>query len=264
MVVGQGFVASDDRVAVLPDAVQRYVHRLAAAVRDHLGTSLTGVYLHGSAAFGHFVARSSDLDVLIVVRDDDQGDHELFELVAALDRPDDVLGLEVSVLGPDHLIAPGPFRCHFALTGQEQRFVPGAGHPGDPDLVLHVAVCHRAGVSLAGPPAAEVFPEPARAAVLRALTGELEWAEEAGDWTYAVLNAARAWRYAEESVMRSKLDGWLWVRPRTTEQAFLDQALSAYLTPRDEHRVPAPDIPGYAAWARALLHHVLNVLRESA
>lgn len=262
MVAGQGF----DRVTVLPDAVRSYVHRLTATVRDHLGTSLIGVYLHGSAAFGHFVARSSDLDLLIVAQDDAEGDRELFESVAALDRPDDLLGLEVSVLGPGDLAATGPdmpFRSHFALTGQEQRFVPGAGHPGDPDLVLHFAVCHRVGVNLAGPPAGEVFPEPGRAAVLRALISELEWADEDGDWTYAVLNAARAWRYAEESVMRSKLDGWLWVRPRTTEQSFLDHALSAYLAPRAEHRVPALDIAGYDTWARALLHHVLDVLRDS-
>jgi streptomycin 3"-adenylyltransferase len=226
-----------------------------------------GVYLHGSAGFGHFVAGSSDLDLLIVANTSAGGDREFFDTVARLDRPHDMLGLEVSVLAPEDLRATGTqrsFRAHFALNEKEQRFVPGVGHPGDPDLVLHVAVCLAAGISLVGPPAAEVFLEPERQAVLQTLISELEWAAEDGDWTYAVLNAARAWRYAEENVMSSKLDGWLWIRPRIPQQRFLDQALIAYLTPRDCHRIPPIDLAGYESWAQALLRHTLEVLHESA
>ncbi|MGA8112043.1 MAG: aminoglycoside adenylyltransferase domain-containing protein [Actinocatenispora sp.] len=315
---GTGFVADGDRLAVLPDAVRQYAYRVTAAARDHYGPALTGVYLHGSAGFGHFVAGSSDLDLLLTVDDgtaigstddgstddgstDDgstahgstaghgsaaQGsavvgstahdstvnggvvdDRDLVDAVAHLEQPDDVLGLEASVLGTGDLRASGarrPFRAHFTVDRRGQRYVSGVGHTGDPDLVLHYAVCHVAGVSLTGPPAADVFPAPDRATVLRALAAELEWAEENGDWTYAVLNAARAWRYAEESVLSSKLDGALWMRPRTTGQEYLDRALTGHLTPRREHRVPAPDLPGYGGWARAVLRHVLGLLATSS
>lgn len=118
-------------------------------------------------------------------------------------------------------------------------------------------------MDLVGPAAGDLFPAPGRAVVLRALVDELSWAVEDDDWTYAALNAARAWCYAEESVMVSKLDGWLWVRPRVTGPVFLDQALTAYLAPRGGHRVPTPDVAGYQGWARGLVVHVQELLRAA-
>ena len=54
------------RPAALPGEVWRYAERLTTAAGRYYGSRRYGVYLHGSAASGHFVAGSSDLDVLVV------------------------------------------------------------------------------------------------------------------------------------------------------------------------------------------------------
>lgn len=257
---------ADERLDALPDSVLCYARELAALAERHYGAALHGVYLHGSAGFGHFVARSSDLDVLIVIGETDASPEAFFESVRETPRPPDVLGLECSVLDRADLDAVGlhrPFRYHFTLDDKSQRFVAGAGFD-DPDLVLHFAVCGQAGLALKGPPARETFPMPHRSLVLQALARELEWARDNGDWVYTALNAARAWRYAAESALSSKVGGWLWARARVTQPEFLDRALSAYLVGRDEHRVPAPTMPGFESWVRTLLQDVLGRVKAAS
>lgn len=254
------------RLRSLPLTVQKYLRDLAAAVERHCGGELFGVYLHGSAAFGHFVSSSSDLDLLIVVRRDFSLDEELFDHLARISQPVEVLGLEVSVLTSDDIAAKSlarPFRSHFWISADEQRFVIGTDHPGDSDLVLHFAVCNSNGIAILGPPASETFPAPGRPEILQALVGELEWAKENDSRINAVLNATRAWRYLEESVMSSKLSGWLWARERVPAGQFLDRALMVYLTPRIHHQVPEVELPGFDEWARDLLGNVLDRLHSS-
>ena len=250
----------------LPLTVQKYLRYLAMAVERHYGEELYGVYLHGSAAFRHFIASSSDLDLLIMVRRDSDLDEELFGHLVRIFQPMEVLGLEVSVVTIDDIMAKSlarPFQSHFWISADGQRFVHGAGHPGDSDLVLHFAVCNSNGIAILGPPASETFPAPDRREVLKALVGELEWAKENDSWVSAVLNATRAWRYVEESVMSSKLSGWLWARERVPAGQFLDHALTVYLTPRNDHHTPEAELPGFDAWAQDLLGNVLDRLHSS-
>jgi streptomycin 3"-adenylyltransferase len=258
--------ADDARLGTLPDSVLLYARALTALAEQHYGAALHGVYLHGSAAFGHFVARSSDLDVLIVIGETEACPESFFEAVRDTPRPDELLALECSVLDRADLAAAGlhrPFRFHFTLDDKRQRFVSGAGYD-DPDLVLHFAVCGQAGLALKGPPPRETFPMPHRSVVLQALARELEWALADGDLVYAALNGARAWRYAVDCALSSKLGGWLWARSRVAEPEFLDRALSAYLAGRAEHRVPVPAMPGFDRWVRDMLREVLSRIRAAA
>ena len=250
----------------LPMTVQKYLHELIAVVERHYGGELYGVYLHGSAAFGHFIAASSDLDLLIVVKRDSHLDKNLYDHLVRMSQPAEVLGLELSVLTRDDVLARSlarPFRSHFWISTDEQRFVNGADHPGDSDLVLHFAVCNSNGIAILGPPASEAFPAPERREILEALVGELEGAKDNGGWINAVLNATRAWRYVEESVMSSKLSGWLWARERVPAGQFLDHALTVYLTPRNDHQTPKAEFPGFDEWAQDLLGNVLDRLHSS-
>lgn len=255
------------RFVGLPTSVQTYLHELVLQIERSFGEDLRGVYLHGSAAFGHFVSGSSDLDLLLVVEQKDPTmDKELFRCLLDMALPDEVLGLEVSVLTRESLKTNGlkrPFRSHFWISAGEQRFVPGAGHPGDSDLILHFAVCNSTGVALFGPSPKDMFPVPSNREILEVLVTELEWAKQNGDWVYAVLNAARALRFAEELVVSSKLSGWLWLRARTPGAHFLDSALVVYLTPRVDHHAPPPKLQGFDEWAQLLLVSVLARLHSS-
>jgi streptomycin 3"-adenylyltransferase len=83
-------------------------------------------------------------------------------------------------------------------------------------LVLHFAVCRRAG-RLIGPglSAAEVFGPVADDLVFAQLAMELRWGAEHVPGEYAVLNACRAWRFAVDGALVSKIDGGQWALGRT-------------------------------------------------
>ncbi|MEZ5250155.1 MAG: nucleotidyltransferase domain-containing protein [Ilumatobacteraceae bacterium] len=87
-------MASDiDRRAAAP--ALRLRDELVAVARDEI----VGVYVHGSAVLGDFVAGQSDLDVLVVVDDDIERDvlGAIAETLVSCDaRP--AIGVEVSVV----------------------------------------------------------------------------------------------------------------------------------------------------------------------
>jgi streptomycin 3"-adenylyltransferase len=90
---------------------------------------------------------------------------------------------------------------------------------------MHLAVCRAHGRALAGPPPAEVFGAPPPALLDAAFAGELAWAAAHAPPAYRVLNACRAWRYAVERRIVSKVDGGEWALGRGD----FDEAIRAAL-----------------------------------
>lgn len=229
----------------LPWPVEVYVHQLVERLHSICGTNLTGVYLHGSAALGGWTAAKSDVDVLAVVsRSPGAGAKALVAATLTEDAPAAPgAGLEFSLVTASSLKRVGvrpPFELHVA-TGPDAKVVDGDGHPGDADLVLHYAVCRERGVALFGPPAEEVFPEVSGEMVLSGLGAELAWAGREAPVRYQVLNAFRAWAYAEDGVLLSKLEAVDWARERgrfasLAEAAWAAQAGGA--EPEDADDVP--------------------------
>lgn len=81
---------------------------------------------------------------------------------------------------------------------------------------MHFAVLREHGRALMGPEPSRIFPPIPSAQLLEAFVGELRWAEEHGSPSYQVLNACRAWRFFEEGVLCSKLEGAAWAKERAT------------------------------------------------
>jgi hypothetical protein len=106
----------------------------------------------------------------------------------------------------------------------------------DPDLLLHFAVCRRAGVAVAGPEPVGVFAEPPRAWLLERAAAELRWAVRHGTFAYRVLTACRAWRYLEDDVLGAKVESGRWARLRLADARSTGGATSA-----------PPDPPGSVA-----------------
>jgi streptomycin 3"-adenylyltransferase len=191
-----------------PPAARRRAHDVAAALTTHRPGAVVGVYLHGSAVLGGFRPGLSDMDVLAVVAGPAgaAAQRRMGEAIAATGA-----GLEVSVVTAATARAPGEgrFEVHVTTTGDVPVIVAGAEAAGDPDLVLHVAVCRAHGVAVLGPPPARVFGSPpgrVRAA--------MHWSPGTGRPAYAVLNACRALRFAEERSLCSKDDGAAWYLAR--------------------------------------------------
>ena len=211
---------------------ERYGADVAAALAGVLGPDLTGVYLHGSAVLGGFDARRSDVDILVV----SEGAMTAGQQAAAAEAlseerlPCPAAGLELSVVtlaAARHPVARPAFELHLTTEPEDRKVVDGHGHGGDPDLVLHFAVCRAAGRRLGpGRPADQVF-APVPGELVRAqLAAELRWAiglrwaielrggAELYPGEYAVLNACRAWRYAVDGTLVSKIDGGEWALSR--------------------------------------------------
>lgn len=201
-------------------ALERYGLNIASAMRAVFGPQLAGVYLHGSAVLGGFDVRRSDVDVLAVC-DGPMTAAQQTAAAAALSGqrlPCPGRGLELSIVTTQvarHPAAAPAFELHLTTAPEDTKVIDGHQHGGDPDLVLHFAVCRRAG-RLLGPglPAAEVFgPVPGHLVVAQ-LAAELRWAVGHTTGEYAVLNACRAWRFAADGALVSKIDGGQWALER--------------------------------------------------
>nr|WP_062339355.1 aminoglycoside adenylyltransferase domain-containing protein [Herbidospora sakaeratensis] len=229
----------------------RYTGDVASAMAAVLGSRLVGVYLHGSAVLGGFDARRSDIDVLVVCEHPMTADEQAAaaELLSDDRLPCPAHGLELSVVTlpvTRRPTAQPPFELHVTTAPDGAKVVDGHEHGGDPDLVLHFAVCRQAGL-LVGPgrASAEVFAPVDRDLIMGQLVPELRWAAEHAPGEYAVLNACRAWRFAAEGTLVSKIDGGQWALHRlsTMDPELVQSALdhqrglpAAELDPREVTR----------------------------
>lgn len=102
----------------------------------------------------------------------------------------------------------------------------------DPDqepgfwYVLDRAIAYRYGVPVTGPPPADIFCDVARRTLLDAMLTSMRWhRQHEGATLYSVLNASRAWRFAREDVLGSKLAGASWSRERWRQPSLIDAAV---------------------------------------
>lgn len=201
-------------------ASERYALNVASATAAVSGSQLAGAYLHGSAVLGGFDARRSDIDILVVC-DGPMTPAQQSAVAEALSErrlPCPGRGLELSIVtlqATRHPTAEPAFELHLTTAAEDTKVIDGHQRGGDPDLVLHFAVCRRAG-RLLGPglPAAEVFSPVPDGLVAAQLVTELRWGAEAAPGEYAVLNACRAWRFAADGALVSKIDGGQWALGR--------------------------------------------------
>jgi hypothetical protein len=231
-----------------------YPAAVAAGLTRVLGPALVGVYLHGSGALGDWSAERSDVDLLgVVARPLDRRAKRVIS--ARLHHPNLTCpapaGLELSLVTAAVAADPPrrpPFELHVS-TGPSPQTHLGGPAAADPDLLLHFAVCRRAGVAVAGPGPVEVFADPPRAWLLERAAAELRWAVRHGSFAYRVLTACRAWRYLEDDVLGSKVESGRWARLRLADRS-TEGAASAPTdrgTPSGFPGPLRPDPPGAVA-----------------
>jgi hypothetical protein len=255
-------------------ALDAYQAAVTAGLASVVGPALVGVYLHGSGALGGWSAERSDVDLLGVVARP-LGRRAKREISARLNHPSLTCpapaGLELSLVTAAVAADPPrrpPFELH-VQTGPSPQTHLGGPAAADPDLLLHFAVCRRAGVAVAGPDPAEVFAEPPRAWLLEQVAAEVRWAMRHGGFAYRVLTGCRAWRYLEDDVIAAKVESGRWARlrlddPRSSTAepspgaaALVDAAVAAQLG-----LAPAPEAAADLAAADQFLGTVLARFRE--
>lgn len=221
---GQGVTPPEDAVA--------FGHELAAILASTLAGELVGAYFVGSIALGGYVRGESDIDILAVCR------HQVREkmkkaladrlLAATIDCP--ARGLEFTLYRAE-VASSSPIDADFELNvnggPRMARQVRLSSHD-QPRFwyVLDRAIAHRHGIAICGPPSAELFPRTSRQRLLEVMGESMRWHREHEKATlYSVLNATRAWRFAVEDVLSSKLDGARWARGRWGTPSLVDVAV---------------------------------------
>jgi streptomycin 3"-adenylyltransferase len=221
-------------------ASEQYCENVAQIISSSFEdqSNLLGVYLHGSAVLGGFDFRSSDIDILAVCRQP----MTIAEKDAVAERlsrtrlPCSAAGLEMSIVTFETAQSPArspPYELHMTTIPGDTKTIDGEGQLGDPDLILHFAVCRQSGRPLREgyPPGREIFPPISKDRIIAQIKkevysglGQRSAAEE-----YAVLNACRAWRYHYDGALVSKVDGGEWALSKQTlsdsERQLIERAL---------------------------------------
>lgn len=237
-----------------------------------LQEKLTGVYVHGSIAFGCFRWEISDVDFLAVAEEPlTQTEKEaLMNRLLELNRKAPPKGLEMSVVLKSAcapFAEPTPYELHFSnahLEKYEKDFSNTCRTMNgfDPDLAAHMTVTRAVGFPLCGKPVKEVFAPVPRSSYLNSILYDIEEAEEAilHQPVYYVLNLCRVLAYAQEERVLSKEQGGRWALKKLPQEAAVIQAaLNAYL--QDE---PMPGHLPYRAFASRMLAEIRTAANGEA
>jgi hypothetical protein len=246
---------------MVPDEVVAYGRRVVVTLQDALGDAFVGAYYVGSIALGGYVAGESDLDIVAVAAHaiPDGMRPSIADAVFATTTSCPARGLEFTLYRRE-VAESVPVAADFELNVNGGPRMARAIHLDsgtEPGFwyVLDRAIAQRCGVAISGPSSAELFAAVSRDALLDGMIESMGWHREHERATlYSVLNASRAWRFAAEDVMGSKLDGAAWARTRWSRPSVIDAAVDL------RHGRPATLD---AAEVDALLDHVERELLDS-
>ncbi|KAA1428759.1 aminoglycoside adenylyltransferase domain-containing protein [Nocardioides antri] len=207
--------------------------QVAGVLTRILGADLVGVYFVGSVALGGYVPGESDVDIA-AVSSSALGDAQKQSVASAIVDVSGACparGVEFTLYRRDAAASP-PTGADFELNVSGGPRMPTDIHldaGAEPGFwyVLDRAIAHRSGVAISGPPARTIFVDVPRARLLEAMYESMVWHRAHENATlYSVLNACRAWRFVEEDVLGSKLEGASWARDRWSESDVIDAAVA--------------------------------------
>ena len=238
--------------------IAQYGDQVVTVLDQILGADLTGVYFIGSVALGGFVPSESDVDIAAVSRSalSSAQKRDVGSAIVEAGRDCPARGLDFTLYRADVVGSAGD-DSEFEVNVNGGPRMPTAVHLDAGTergfwYVLDRAVAHRSGVVISGPPPHTVFADIPRRTLLAAMAESMAWhrAHEQAS-LYSVLNACRAWRFAEDDVLGSKLTGAAWARGRWPDPAVIDAAVAL----RQGHDA-ALDPAGVDAFLAAVLAHL--------
>ena len=89
-----------------------------------LGDNLVGIYLHGSAVMGCFNPDKSDIDLLVVVKEEisREAKKSYMDMIVELNKQAPKKGIEMSIVKEsvcNPFVYPTPFELHFSIAHLE-------------------------------------------------------------------------------------------------------------------------------------------------
>ena len=209
---------------------------------DILGDGLTGIYVHGSLAFGCFAWATGDIDFLIVMqREMTQEEKEaLIRYLLKAEERAPVKGFEMSVMRRqdcEAFVHPAPYELHYskAYRREYQRDLSSLCRSMcgvDEDLAAHITVLKAVGKTLYGLPLEQVFGDVPPQDYLKSILFDVENARE-DVWenpVYVTLNLCRVLGYGKDRLVLSKKTGALWAMENLPAcyHSLIERALACY------------------------------------
>ena len=220
-------------VEVLTAEIAAFGDHVSSVLIGILGDDLVGVYFVGSVALGGYVPSESDVDIA-AVSECALSEREKRSVASAIVEVSEVCparGVELTLYRRDVAGSP-PEGAGFEVNANGGPRMPTAVHLDAAAeqgfwYVLDRAIAHRSGLVISGPPPSTVFADVPRRTLLAAMSESMAWHRAHEKATlYSVLNACRAWRFAEEDRLGSKLDGASWARARWPGTDVIDAAVA--------------------------------------
>ena len=202
------------------------LNRLCDAYEAALGNNFAGMYVHGSYAMGCFNPKKSDLDYILVCRDEpaDEVKRRILDATAAGTAFAPAKGLEMHLMRLEDCRVyrhPPYFALHYSPAHEAAYAADPTGYIArmkghDPDLAAHLTVMADRGLCWRGLPVARVFGAVPRDAYLQSILEDAGWSE--GDCMYHVLNRCRILAYRTDGQVLSKKEGALWALTHLEEE----------------------------------------------
>jgi streptomycin 3"-adenylyltransferase len=189
---------------------------------DILQDNLVGIYLHGSAAMGCFNPKKSDIDLIIVVKEEIPNDikRRYMDMVVELNNLAPVKGIEFSIVKGNvckPFVYPTPFELHFSIAhldwynrNPEEYVEKMKG--SDKDLAAHFTIIIHCGKTLYGKEIRDVFGEVSKDDYFDSIWNDIEDAQNqiVDKPMYIILNLCRVLAYKKDELILSKDEGGRW------------------------------------------------------
>jgi hypothetical protein len=213
-------------IAVFGDQVASVLARI-------LGDDLVGVYFVGSVALGGYVPGESDVDIAgVSVSALSAGQKgSAASAIVEVSEVCPARGVEFTLYRRE-VVGSLPGGTDFEVNANAGPRMPTAVHLDATAeqgfwYALDRAIAHRSGLVISGPPPRTVFVDVPRRTLLAAMSESMAWHRVHEKATlYSVLNACRAWRFAEDDVLGSKLEGATRARARWPDTDVIDAAVA--------------------------------------
>lgn len=198
------------------------LEQIKDAYQRILGDTLTGIYIHGSLAFGCFRFECSDIDFLVVVETEPSLAQKkaLIQTLLNLNPSAPPKGFEMSVVlkaDCQNFKHPLPYCLHYSNSHlskiQSDLTAYCTTMQGlDPDLAAHITVTHAVGQVLCGPAINDVFAPVSKNDYLNSIWYDIENAAEdiLENPVYIILNLCRVLAFVLDGRVLSKDQGGLW------------------------------------------------------
>lgn len=223
--------------------------------------ALTGIYLHGSLAMECFHPVKSDIDFIVVIRNNitDQQKLQFMNHIIKCNKLAPAKGIEFSIVMEKYcrdFLYPTPFELHFS-NAHLQWFNDNPNDyiqkmkGTDKDLAAHFKIIKSYGVVLYGASIQDVFADVPREDYIDSILSDIEDAREEilEQPVYIILNLCRIAAFLKDDLVTSKKEGGEWALQNVPAQyhTIVSDALKSYASGNDMHvsDLEAQEFAGY-------------------